>query len=265
MEEFRMHLTGLDFLFWAAGFITHAILLLVLWTRRRVASFPIFTALITLNVARTVALFFIRLCGTKDGYFYTFWSLAIIDVALQLGVVYEMSSRVFRPNGKWAVDVKGGLITWICGSICVAAVMTWISTPPASLWRQVVLIKGSFFSAALLSELFVGMILLSATAGLPWKTHVARIARGLGVYSVVTVLIETANTSFGLKGGTRIYDDLSRARMTVYLACVIYWTIALWMDAPPLRTLTGPMRQQILAAHQRASLDLDSVRSQEES
>jgi hypothetical protein len=260
-----MHLTGLDLLFWAAGFLAHTTLLCVLCMRGRVRSFPVFTALIALNVARTIALFLIQQYGTKAEYFYTFWSLAIADVALQLGVVFEMSSRVFRPNRKWAVDVRGGLVFWICGSILIAAGLTWIPTPPTNLWMQVVLIKGSFFSAALLSELFVGMMLLSATAGLPWKTYAARISTGLGVYSVVTVLTETANTYFGLKTGTQVYDDLSRARMTVYLACVIYWIIALWRDAPLMRTLTEPMRDQIFAVHRKATLDLDSVRSREES
>lgn len=258
-----MHLTGLDFLFWAAGFLLHAVLLFILWIRGRAKSFPIFTSLILLNVVRTMALFLIQQYGTKAQYFYTFWSLAVVDVALQLGVVFEVSSRVFRPGGKWAVDIRGGLVSWIFASVIIAVGLTWIPTTPTTLWMQVVLIKGSFFSAALLSELFVGMLLVSATAGLPWKSHVARIARGLGIYSVVTVLIETANACFGLKSGSQVYDELSRARMTVYLGCVLYWIIALWREAPPSRNMTDLMRQQVDALDSGTDLSLESLRSRE--
>jgi hypothetical protein len=259
-----MHLTGLDLPFWAAGLVTQIILLIVLWVRKRAVAFPVFTGLITLNVARTIALYFIQITGTKVDYFYTYWSLAIVDVALQLGVVHELASKIFRPNGKWTIDVRGGLVSWICVSLLVAGGLTWIPTPPNNLWMQVVFIKGSFFSAALLSELFVGMILLSATAGIPWKTHVARISVGLGFYSVVTILVETGNTYFGLENGSHTYSELERVRMTVYLGCVVYWIIVSWLDAPPMYRLTESMRQQILVAQGRVSEDLKSLKSRKD-
>ena len=88
-----MHLTGLDLLFWAAGFGAHLILLAVLLIRRRFKAFPVFTAFILSNIARTVALYFVERVGSRASYFYTFWSLGILDTLLQLAVVYEMYSR----------------------------------------------------------------------------------------------------------------------------------------------------------------------------
>ena len=259
-----MHLTGLDLLFWAVGFVGHVILMLVLWIRQRARTFPIFTALIGLNIVRTIALALIQQYGTRRGYFYTYWSLAILDVALQLGVVYEIASRVFRPLGKWASDVRRGILWWIAGSVTLAAGLTWIPTPPTRLWMQVVMIKGSFFSAALLSELFVGMIALSATAGLPWKTHVARISQALGIYSIFTVLIEAGNSYFGLRSGTQAYVDLTRIRMGLYLVCVMYWIVMLWRDAPPGREMTERMRRQLAAINASAAFDLQELRSRRE-
>ena len=52
-----MHLTGLDFLLWAAGFIADLALLFVFWFRRRASAFPIFTTYITANVVRTIVLY----------------------------------------------------------------------------------------------------------------------------------------------------------------------------------------------------------------
>jgi len=181
-----MHLTGLDLLFWAAGLGAHFILLAVLLIRRRFLVFPIFTAFVVSNIGRTVALGLVELYGTKASYFYTYWSLAILDTLLQLSVVYEMYSLTFRPRGGWADDLRGALVWLIAVSVVVA---TWLATPRARLWMQVLVIKGTFFSSVCMSELFVGMIVLAVRTGLPWRTHVARISQGLGVYSTIDVLI----------------------------------------------------------------------------
>jgi hypothetical protein len=69
-----MPLTDLDLLLWLTGFLGHVALLLVLLLRGRARAFPIFTALLILNVIRTVVLFFINHEGSKAIYFYTFWS-----------------------------------------------------------------------------------------------------------------------------------------------------------------------------------------------
>jgi hypothetical protein len=102
---------------------------------------------------------------------------------------------------------------------------------------QAVIIRGNLFSAALMSELFAGMVALSVTVGLPWKTHVANIAQGFGIYSIIDVLVEAAHSYFGLGRDTRAYDDLSHARIAVYLACTLYWIIMLWREAPYSRSV----------------------------
>jgi len=255
-----MHLTDLDLLFWAAGFTAHLVLLLVLFIRQRVRTFPVFTLFVTSNVARTVALFLIQRYSTRSVYFYTFWSLAVLDVAFQLGVIYEMASRIFRPGGHWAIDVRRGMLGWIIGSIAVAAGFASLPTPPAKIWEQVVMIRGNLFSAALLGELFVGMIVLSAQSGLPWRTHVARITQGLGIYSLATVAIEMARTYFGLKAGTTVYDELTRLRMAIYLACVTYWIVMLWRQASPARGMSERMRREVSSLNDAARRGAELLR-----
>ena len=250
-----MHLTGLDLLFWAASFAGHIVLLSVLCIRHRVRSFPFFTAFIAVDILRTIALYVIRQFGTKSTYFYSYWYLAIPDVALQFCVVYELASRTFRPLGIWAKDVRRSFIVLGSLSIAIAAALAWLANPPTRLWMQSALIRGNLFSAALMSELFVVMIALSVRVGLPWKTHVANIAQGLGIYSIIDVLVEAAHSYFGVGRDIRAYTYLSHARMTVYLACTLYWIIMLWREAPYSRSvnhfrLSTP--QQPALAQQRA-------------
>jgi len=258
-----MQLTGLDLLFWAAGLGAHLVLLSVLWIRRRFKVFPIFTVFIFANVGRTVTLYFVRLLGTRAGYFYTFWSLGVLDTVLQLAVVYEMYSLTFCPLGVWARDLRGAFIWLVTASIAVAAGLTWLATPQAPLWMQVVMIKGSFFSSACMSELFVGMIVLAVNSGLPWKTHVARISQGLGVYSIIDVLIEAGHSYYGLERNSLTYTTLSHFRMTAYLFCLAYWIVMLWRNVPDSRRLPDNMRGQLIQLQNIVDSDLEKIRTRQ--
>jgi hypothetical protein len=211
-----MQLTGFDLLLWAAGFGAHLSLLFVLLVRRRFRTFPIFTTFVALNACRTIVLYLIQHHGSKATYFYTYWLFAVADTALQLCVVYEMYSCTFRPLGVWARDVRHAFVWLVSVSVAIAASLSWMASPATRLWVQAVVIKGSFFSSAWISELLVGMISLSVTAGLPWKTHVAKISVGLGLYSMLDVLIEAAHSYFGVGRNIQVYTALSHIRMTAY-------------------------------------------------
>jgi hypothetical protein len=249
-----MQLTGLDLLFWAAGFYSHIVLLLVLSTRRRASEFPFFTALIASNVLRTAALYLIIHHGTKHEYFYTYWSLAAVDMTLQFCVVYEMASHVFRPLGGWAPDVRKSFAWLIFGSIAIASALTCLAKPDTQIWARSIVIRGNFFSSALMSELFVGMIALSVTVGLPWKTHVARISQGLGIYSIIGVLTEAGHNQFGTH--SHIFATLSHLRIATYLICIWYWNIMLWRNAPAPRELPEEMRIQLFTLQRTVEYDL---------
>lgn len=255
-----MHLTGLDLLFWAAGFGAHLILLFVLLIRRRFRQFPIFTAFILTNVLRTIALYLVELLGTKATYFYTFWSLGILDTLLQICVVYELFALTFRPQGEWVRDLRGSFKWLAASTVAVAAGLTWLAAPHARLWMQVVVIKGNFFSSVCMSELFVGMIALSVRAGLPSKTHVARISQGLGVYSVVEVLIEAGHSYFGVGRNEQVYVALSHARMSAYLICVGYWIVMLWRQAPASREMPERTLGQLIELKKVVESDLERIR-----
>lgn len=153
-----MQLNMLDFVFWAAGFFSQLILLVVLLHRRLATQFPLFTGLVAGNVARTVILYIALRCAKGQTYSFVYWSMALIDVCLQIGVVYELAAHIFRPLGDWAPDIQRSSIAILCGSLVVAGALSWLATPNAATWQQLLVVKGSFFSSALMSELFVSMI-----------------------------------------------------------------------------------------------------------
>jgi hypothetical protein len=259
-----MHLTGLALWFWAAGFLGHLVLLFVLWKRHRAKLFPFFTTLIATNILRTIALYMVLHYGTKDNYFYTYWSLAVLDTILQLCIAYEMASRVFRPMGVWASDVRKSFL-WLLGlSVVLACGLSWLASPPTQSVVKALVIKVNFFTAAWMSELFVGMMVLSSRLKRPWNTHAAAISKGFGVYMMLGVIIESGQAHFGVGQSTQAYTALSHFRIAVYLGCVVYWILALWRDAPPSQALTEKMRAQLFTLQRKVEYDLQSLRSRRE-
>jgi hypothetical protein len=255
-----MHLTGLDLFYWVASLLANLTLLAVLWLRKRAAEFPLFTSLLTMYVVRTIALFFVYRFGSKDGYFYTYWSLAFVDDALQLGVFYEIAAKVFRPAGSWAQDLRWSLGWLLSLSVTVGIGLTWLAAPATKTLYQAIAIRGDFFSSVLLSELFVGITALSVTMGLPWKTHVARIAQGLGIYSIVGFGIDGLQSYFGVAQGTEAYSMLSHVRIACYLLCVTYWIVTLAQEAPVPGGMPIQMQQQMLLLQRRAAFQLAHLR-----
>jgi hypothetical protein len=254
-----MHLLSFDRFVWAAGLYANILLLAVLIGRRRAASFPIFTTLIASDIVRTVVLYLVRSHGSDRAYARSYWSLGVLDEALQLLIVYEIAVHVFRPTGVWARDLRKAFAVIAAASLLVALGLTWLDSPNTPINLQAVVYRGNLFSAALLSELFVAMVALSATAGLPWKTHVARIAQGLGVYSIVCLACDTAATCLGDSVGTSLV--LSHMRILTYLGCEGFWIVMLWKQAPAPRPLPEAMRAQIFALQRQVEYDLTRVRT----
>jgi hypothetical protein len=260
-EGDEMQLTSLDRLLWALALTGHCVLLAVLILRHRVRPFPIFTTLIAANIVRSIVLYFTLRFGSVGNYFYTYWTLAIGDVALQLAVAYELATHVFQPLGAWAPDVRRSFLAVIVVSVLIALGLTWLATPPTRTWQATIVIRGNFFASALMGEIFVGMVALSVTLGLPWRTHVARLAQGFGVFSIFGIFTDAAHNHFGYGRGADYYKLLSHLEIELYLIVVLYWIVTLAMKEPEPRRMPEELREELRALQRRVALMLTSLRT----
>jgi hypothetical protein len=193
-------------------------------------------------------------------YFYAYWYLGFIDEALQLLVFYELAVHVFCPTGTWALDVRRTFFGLVGASILLAFLLSWLAHPVARLPIQTFLLRSNFFSATLLGELFVGSMVLSITVGLPWKTHVARIAQGLGVFSLICAATDIASNYNGIDRDTPTFTELGRIQVLAYLACEVYWIVTLWQEAPAPRELPDAVRMKLYTLQRQVEDDLNRIR-----
>jgi hypothetical protein len=251
----------LDLFFWTAGLIGHLILLTVIVVRRRFRLFPWFTTLIAANVVQTVGLYVVHRFGNKTDYFYTYWTMTMLETALQLGAFYEIASIVFRPVGVWAADVRRQFALLVLITFGIAVLFAWFAAPPAKLPVQKIFIKGSLFVAVWTSELFIVTASVSARVGLMWKNHVLQIAQGLGIYAIARVIVETADSYFGIAGLGTTYQLLQHCRIAIYLLIIVYWTGALWRSEPRRREITAEMRSRLFSLQGQLAYELNRMRS----
>jgi hypothetical protein len=255
-----MQLTTLDRLLWAFSLTGHCLLLAVLLLRRRAASFPIFTTFISVNILKTLVLYFTLRLGSVNQYFYTYWTLAILDLFLQLAVAYEVATHVFRPLGAWAPDVRRSFASILSIGLLFAIALTWLASPPTRTLRMAIVLRGNFFDSIVISEIFVAMIVLSVTMGLPWRTHVARIAQGLGVYALFGIFSDAALNYFGSAHGSATYQLVSQLEIELYVLCLSYWVVTLALKEPAPRKLPEQLHQQLRILQSKAALMLRHLR-----
>lgn len=241
-----MHLTGIQLFLWLASTLGNIALLVVMISRHRLRELPIFSTLIALNIVRTLALFSIYRAGMFKAYWFIYWGLAALDLLLQFAVVYELAAAVFRPAGVWSRDTRKQLGSIVIAGVVLASLITALGVFPGNTLPEILVVKGSFFEAVLMTELITGMAVLSVTAGLPWKRHAPRVAYALGVYSLVEVVIEAGHNLFGKFYASAVDVKLANIRAFFYVCCLVYWSYTFWKDEPLRGTVDADPLQAVL-------------------
>jgi hypothetical protein len=251
-----MTLSVLDNILWAAGFVGHAALLLVLLFRHRWRQFPIFTCLIAYQALDTIILFLVSRYGSRHSYAVTYWTADVIDFLFQLGLIFEISRVVLRPTGTWVRDARSSFI--LVGGIgaAIALALCLIVKPLApsafSIWE----IRANLFTAMLDCELFLAMLYASNRLGLEWRNHVMGLAQGLTAWAFAAVGSDLAHI---ILGWSRQFFVLDYLLSFLYLTVLIYWVFTFWRPEPERAPLSSEMKDYLMALHKRVQYDLEQV------
>ncbi len=251
-----MNLSVVARVLWAVSFIEHVILLLVLLMRGRWKTFPVFTTWIGFNTFRTILLFAIYSYGSKHLYGNVYWSASFLDLALQVGVVFEIARVVLKPTGTWVRDARKTFLLMGMVGAAFAAMIAYVINPSSDSSLEFWIEKGNLFSAMLTVELFVSMAFASTQLGLVWTSHVMRIGQGWAVWAVVALIIEGAYSHFGANWHGVVLDNI---RILTYEGVTVFWIITLWRSEPKRRTLSPEMQSYLDGLHSQLQTELRSV------
>jgi hypothetical protein len=243
---------------WAAGFVEHAALLLVLIVRGRWRTFPIFTVLIGFNTFRTILLVTLYKYTTSKQYSYAYWGAAFLDLALQIGVILELARVVLKPTGTWVQDAKRQFLLYGLAGAAIAAAIAYAIHPIAESRLDFWIEKGELFSAMLTLELFAAMLFASTRLGLVGGSHVMRLGQGWAIWAIVDLVAEGIYSHFGPGWHNELPDTV---RIIVYQAVTIYWIVTLWRSEPKRRTLSAEMQAYLDGLHVQLQSELKHVSS----
>lgn len=240
---------------WAAGFVETCALAFVLFAKRRWRKFPVFTILVVFNVLRTAVLFLLYVEADR-AYSHVFWGAGVLDIVLQVALVFEMARIVLKPTGDWVRDARKSFLFWGTVGALVAVGLSFAVSPEAPTTFLTWLNKGRLFATLLMCELFASMTLAASRLGLVWRNHVMGLGQGLTAWALISLCTDTIHSYYG---DTLLVGSLETTRVIIYQAATIYWIITFWIPEPESRTLSDDMQMYLAALHRRVSVDLRST------
>jgi hypothetical protein len=216
----------INHLIWAAGLIGHLVLLGVIFKRKRAARFPWFTLLIIFYVVRSVGLVVaLRLSGHPAPLFPSM-IIDLTDVLLQCAVLAELSWNSLQP--------LGGIRRFTVPLLLLASgILIVLRLAPSVHWSlRTILVLMHFLLSVLMVEWAIVLAFLLRPFRLSWRSHVAAISFGFGVYSAALL---AGGGYFTTGREMRDYVFFSFFRIVVYLLIVIFWSVSLWFSEPGSR------------------------------
>lgn len=247
-----MELSWFDLGLWIAGFAGHLALLFVLMAKGRWRAFPIFTAIIGFSAFRTILLYFMYRYSSEGAYAIVYGSADLIDLALQVALVFEIARIVLKPTGTWIRDAYLSFVIWGVFGGVIAAVLTFAVNPKVPDHLDGWIETGHFFAILLLAELFASMMVTSSRLGLVWRNHVMGLGQGLTLWAIVSLIVETFRSYYGEDWHAVTLDHI---RMVSYLCAILYWMITFWISEPERRTLSPEMQEYLSGLGKKAGRD----------
>jgi hypothetical protein len=254
-----MNLSALDWILVAATSLGNTALFTVLIVRRRWKDFPVFTAFMGFETVLSPVLYALFQLGSRSWYARVYWSQALIDFALQLGIAFEIARIVLRPTGTWVRDARKQFFFWSAAGILFAAALPWLVSPPAASLLGRLIVRGNLFTSLVICELIAVVTRTSKSLGLGWRNHVMALGNGWTAWAVVAILVDGLHSFFGSQ---RYFGELEQARTFAYLMALGYWVVQFWLEEPARQPISPQLRSYILDLHQKIKKDLDTVSAQ---
>jgi hypothetical protein len=207
-------------LIWAAGLVGHLLLLAVLFRRKRAGQFPWFTLLIVFYLVRSVGLVTALHVSGRPPSSLASMIIDSTDIVLQLAVLAELTSIGLKPLGAFRRATLPLLL------LSSGVVIVLRLAPAGRTTLPLVLVLCHFLLSVLMMEWAIVLAFLVRPLRLSWRSHVAVITFGFGIYSAALL---AGGGYFTTGREMRDYVFFSFFRVIVYLLVLVGWAVGLWL------------------------------------
>jgi hypothetical protein len=188
-----------------------------------VARFPWFTLLIFFYFLRSVGLAATLHFSGHPAHRFAILIIDLTDVLLQCAVLAELAWIALRPLG----GIRRFSLPLLLVGSGVLIVMRLAPAGYTSLRMDLVLLH--FLLSVLMVEWTIVLAFLLRPLGLSWRSHVAAISFGFGVYSAALL---AGGGYFTIGREMSAYVFFSFFRISIYLLVLLSWALALWLQEP---------------------------------
>jgi hypothetical protein len=204
---------------WAAGLLGHLVLFTALVRSGRARRFPCFTLLILFNAVRSLAISVVLSHLAQPGLGVAVTAFEIADLLLEFAVLIELVLKALWPLGKLR-RVTLPLLLFACAAVLVTRL-----APVSHYTGRAAPLLLHFFLAVLFLEWALILAGLLRSLGLQWRSDLAAISFGYGIYSAVLLF---AGGYFRVGRDLNDYIFFSYFRISVYLLVLLWWIVRLW-------------------------------------
>jgi hypothetical protein len=216
----------IDHVIWAVGNLGDLLILSVLFTRRHYPRLPWFTLLVAFHFLSAVGG---KIASHISGHEVSGLAAIIIacmDLALQTAVFAEFTWIALMPVARLRRVILRLLL--VAGGLLI--VLRFAPAAYHSLPEVLVLVRSLLTILKL--EWAIVLVILLAPLRLSWRSHVAAISFGYGVFSAVQL---AADGYFGTSSAISNCVSAPFFRISVYLLVLSWMLFALWLAEPVFR------------------------------
>ena len=199
----------------------------VFYWRKLHRVFPIFFSYLLFQVVNFCVVFPAYRYGSYQEYFYSYWGLQAVSLALGFKIIHEIFLDVFRPYHALK-DLGSVLFKWAALVMMLVAIVVAAASPTTQ--------QGPIVQAVVTVQrcvrvsqcgLILFLLVFSRYLGVSWRQHSFGISLGFGGFAGAELLMIALNAS-----GNASQVTVGEVNMIAYNGAVLLWLGYVWRKAP---------------------------------
>jgi len=207
----------IQFVLWISHPALELLLAAAMVWRKLHRKFPVFFAYLVFQVVSFAVLFPIHEYGSYTSYFYTFWVIATVSLAIGFKVIHEIFLDVFRPYHTLK-DLGTVLFKWAALVMVFVALVVAVASPGGQSPIVLAVITMQRCVRVIQCGLILFLLVFSRYLAVSWKQHSFGIASGFGLFAAA----ELAGSALFV-GGQISEQTLGFIGVLSYSCAILVW------------------------------------------